>query len=66
MPQGVPAKGIPLLPPATRYGSLICSRQTPSFEARVFRYVPEAGERTEDDEGIEVHGRAEGVHHPTG
>jgi len=45
---------------------VICSPETPPFEARVFRSVLEAGKRTEDDEGIEVHGRAEGVHHPAG
>lgn len=45
---------------------LICSHETPPIEVRVFRHIPLAGERTENDEGIEIHGRADGVHHPAG
>lgn len=43
---------------------LICSHKTPPYEVRVFRFVPKAVDRTEDDEGIEIHGCAEGVYHP--
>jgi hypothetical protein len=42
---------------------LICSRKTPSFLARVFRPNSTGLERIGSNEGIEVHGRAEGIHH---
>lgn len=51
---------------ASNVNQLICSHRLPSFEARVFRIVPEAGETTEENEGIKVHGRPKGVHHPAG
>lgn len=33
---------------------MIYQHETPPFEVRVFRNVPEVGERSEDNEGIEV------------
>ena len=45
---------------------LICPPETPPFEVRVFRFFPEAWERTEDHEGFKIHGRAEGVRHQAG
>jgi hypothetical protein len=32
--------------------SLICSHEMPAIEVRVFRHIPLAGEKTEDDEGM--------------
>lgn len=46
--------------------SMTCFHETPSFEIRVFRLCSRLGRRTDGHEGLEVHGRAEGVHHPAG
>jgi hypothetical protein len=45
---------------------VICSLKTGPFRARVFRVIfPWLG-GAEDDEGLEVFGRAKGVHSPAG
>jgi hypothetical protein len=46
--------------------NLICLRKKPPIEVRVFRAYPVVGRRADDHESIEVHGRAEGIHHPSG
>ena len=48
------------------YLGLLCAMKTGPFEIAVFRYVSLAGKGAESDEGIEVFGRTEGVHHQAG
>jgi hypothetical protein len=46
--------------------TVICPHETPSFGTRVLRCDSSGWTEDDRDEGIEVHGRAEGVHHPAG